>query len=167
MPYDRPPLTKKLWFGQKKVEEIFVHNQDFYNQKVVNLVLGKRVIALDAKQRSVKVEKGAIYHFERLLLATGAIPRPLPIPGGDLEGICYYRYLDDYLGVRSEASEDKSFIQEGLYGCLKQIQKLVKIKLGKERRFRIVFPRYVFQKSDVTITAFSGNPETFFLSEKR
>ncbi len=108
LPYDRPPLTKKLWFGQKKVEEIFVHNQDFYDQNGVKLVLGKRVMALDAKQRIVTVEQGISFHYERLLLATGATPRALSIPGGNLDGISYYRYLDDYLGITREASEGKS-----------------------------------------------------------
>ncbi len=108
LPYDRPPLTKKLWFGQKKVEEIFVHNQDYYDQNGAKLLLGRRVMALDARQRAVAVEHGPSFHYERLLLATGATPRPLPIPGGDLDGISYYRYLNDYLGIRKEASEGKS-----------------------------------------------------------
>ena len=40
LPYDRPPLTKKLWFGKKKVEDIFLHDQNFYDQNGVMLVAG-------------------------------------------------------------------------------------------------------------------------------
>ncbi len=108
LPYDRPPLTKKLWSGQKKVEEIFVHNQDFYDRNGVKLVLGKRIIVLDNSRKVATDDDGSIYHYERLLLATGATPRPLPIPGGDLKGISYYRYLDDYLRIKSEASAGRS-----------------------------------------------------------
>ncbi|OPZ81734.1 MAG: Putidaredoxin reductase [bacterium ADurb.Bin429] len=43
--------------------------------------------------------------YEKLLLATGGMPRALDIPGGDLEGIYYYRYLDDYLSLRPRAVE--------------------------------------------------------------
>ncbi len=108
LPYDRPPLSKKLWFGQKKVEDIFVHDSQFYEKNAVNLVLGTTVISLDAGQKTVTDDKGQIYHYRKLLLATGGAPARLPITGGDLDGISYYRYLDDYLRIREEAIEGKS-----------------------------------------------------------
>ena len=100
LPYDRPPLTKKLWFGKKKVEEIFLHDQEFYEQNKVTVASGITVTSLDPKQRSVTTNAGKQYRYQKLLLATGGVPRTLPIPGGDLEGICYFRTLDDYLKLR-------------------------------------------------------------------
>ncbi len=108
LPYDRPPLTKKLWFGQKKVEEIFLHDQAFYDQNMVKLVLHKKAVRLNANQRKISDDSGKSYGYDRLLLATGGVPRTLAISGGDLEGIYYYRYLDDYLRMRQEAAEGKS-----------------------------------------------------------
>ena len=113
LPYDRPPLSKKLWFGQKKVDEIFLYDQEFYNQNRIDVALGTKIILIDAKNKTISDEQGRGYRFEKLLLATGGIPRTLSIPGGDLEGICYYRYLDDYLRIRNEAKEGKSALVIG------------------------------------------------------
>ena len=104
LPYDRPDLTKKLWFGKKTLDQVFVHDRDYYLKNGVDLALGDRVVALDAKQKTVVDSSGETYHYEKLLLATGGIPRSLPVPGSDLEGICYYRYLDDYIRIRAEAT---------------------------------------------------------------
>jgi len=113
LPYDRPPLSKKLWFGQKTVEEIFLHPREFYDQNGVDLLLGAFVNSLDAKQKTIADDKGRTYHYGKLLLATGGVPTRLPIPGGDIEGICYYRSLDDYLRLRKEAVEGKSAVVVG------------------------------------------------------
>jgi 3-phenylpropionate/trans-cinnamate dioxygenase ferredoxin reductase component len=113
LPYDRPPLSKKLWFGKKKVEEIFLHDQEYYDQTSVTIALGTEVTALDASQKTVTTNKKTQYAFQKLLLATGGVPRTLPIPGGNLEGICYYRSLDDYLELRARAIEGKSAIVIG------------------------------------------------------
>jgi len=108
LPYDRPPLTKKLWFGKKKVEDIFLYHQEFYVQNGVTVASGVSVVALDAKQKSITTNDGRQYTFQKLLLATGGVPRTLPVPGGNLEGICYFRTLDDYLRMRKESIEGKS-----------------------------------------------------------
>ncbi|HAR62200.1 MAG: NAD(P)/FAD-dependent oxidoreductase [Candidatus Margulisiibacteriota bacterium] len=113
LPYDRPPLTKKLWFGKKKVEDIFVHDRNFYDQNGVILALGKHVISINTNQKTLTDSEGKEYAYETLLLATGGSPRHLPIPGGDLDGICYYRYLDDYLRTRQEAQQGKSAVVIG------------------------------------------------------
>ncbi len=104
-PYDRPPLTKKLWFGGKTVEEIYLHDRRFYERNGVRVVLGREAAAVDGRRRTVTDRAGRPYRYEKLLLATGGAPRRLPIPGGDLEGIYYYRTLDDYLRLRAEVSE--------------------------------------------------------------
>jgi 3-phenylpropionate/trans-cinnamate dioxygenase ferredoxin reductase subunit len=113
LPYDRPPLTKKLWFGKKKVEDIFLHDQKFYDQNGVTLAQGVAVTALDPKQRKIATSMGREFRFQRLLLATGGVPRTLPIPGGDLDGICYFRTLDDYLKLRGESTEGKKAVVIG------------------------------------------------------
>jgi 3-phenylpropionate/trans-cinnamate dioxygenase ferredoxin reductase subunit len=113
LPYDRPALSKKLWFGKKKVEEIFLHDQKYYDEKSIQVRPGTRIKELDARKKVVKDENGSSYRYEKLLLATGGVPRTLSIPGGDIEGICYYRYLDDYLRIKAEAKEGKSAVVIG------------------------------------------------------
>jgi 3-phenylpropionate/trans-cinnamate dioxygenase ferredoxin reductase subunit len=113
LPYDRPPLSKKLWFGKKKVEDIFLHDRAFYDQNGVTLALDTRVTALDPHQKTVTTSNNTRFRFQKILLAIGGTPRTLPIPGGNLEGICYYRTLDHYLRLRGEASAGKSAVVIG------------------------------------------------------
>ncbi len=113
LPYDRPPLTKKLWFGKKKVEDIFLHDRTFYDQNGVTVASGLTVTSLDAKQKTITAGDGKRYRFQKLLLATGGVPRTLSIPGGNTEGICYFRTLDDYLRLRTESTEGKSAVVIG------------------------------------------------------
>ncbi len=110
LPYDRPPLSKKLWFGKKEVKDIFLHDRAFYDRNGVTLFAGRRAVALDVKNKTVNDSKGESHRFEKLLLATGGAPQVLPIPGGDLSEICYYRVLDDYHRMRGEAAQGKSAV---------------------------------------------------------
>jgi 3-phenylpropionate/trans-cinnamate dioxygenase ferredoxin reductase subunit len=113
LPYDRPPLSKKLWVGDKKVEDILAHDKEYYEKKEVQLLLGTQVVALDAGNKTVTDDSGEQYRFEKLLLATGGIPRHLSIPGGEMDGIFYYRYLDDYARLRRETTPGKSAVVIG------------------------------------------------------
>jgi len=113
LPYHRPPLSKALWSGKKKVDDIFVHGRKYYDDSGVTLALGVRVTGIDPRRKSITTDTGANYHYEKLLLATGGAPRTLPIPGHDLEGVCYFRYLDDYQRVRGEATPGKSALVIG------------------------------------------------------
>jgi 3-phenylpropionate/trans-cinnamate dioxygenase ferredoxin reductase subunit len=113
LPYNRPPLSKKLWFGDKTVEDILVHDEAFYKKEEVELLLGTTVVDLDARNKTVTDNTGESFRFEKLLLATGGSPRHLSIPGSDMEGIFYYRYLDDYERLRREATVGKSAVVIG------------------------------------------------------
>src|SRR5690242_8605012 len=53
LPYDRPPLSKKLWFGKKKVEDIFLHDRAFYDQNNVTVLPGVRVTSLNAHKKTI------------------------------------------------------------------------------------------------------------------
>jgi NADPH-dependent 2,4-dienoyl-CoA reductase/sulfur reductase-like enzyme len=110
LPYNRPPLSKKLWFGKTEVKDLFVHDQAFYDQNGVSFFPGRRVVSLDAKSSTVTDSKGQSYRFKKLLLATGGSPQNLPIPGGEMDGVCYFRSLDDYQRIRPQAEEGRSAV---------------------------------------------------------
>lgn len=95
------------------MEDIFIHGGDFYGKNAVDLALEEKITSLDASKKTVADEKGNTYRFEKLLIATGGVPRKLPIPGADLDGIRYYRYLDDYLRTREKAKEGSSAVVIG------------------------------------------------------
>jgi len=113
LPYDRPPLSKKLWFGQKTLEQVFLHNRTFYDQNNITLALGARIVGLDPHRRTLTDAMGREYRYGSLLLATGASPRRLSIPGGDIDGVCYFRELDDYVRMRRQTEPGKSAVVIG------------------------------------------------------
>jgi NADPH-dependent 2,4-dienoyl-CoA reductase/sulfur reductase-like enzyme len=113
LPYDRPPLSKQLWTGGKTVAEIVLHDEGFYKTKSVELRLGTEVTQIDPAAHTIRDSQDNTYRYERLLLATGGTPRRLNVPGGDLEGISYYRTLHDYRELRSAAVEGKSVLVIG------------------------------------------------------
>jgi NADPH-dependent 2,4-dienoyl-CoA reductase/sulfur reductase-like enzyme len=112
-PYDRPPLTKKLWTGGQRVEEIFLHPGSFYAEHGVELKLGTDIVELDAAAHVMRDRAGNSYRYKKLLFATGGTPRRLTIPGGDLQGLSYYRTLHDYQRLRDAASSGKSAVVIG------------------------------------------------------
>ncbi len=101
LPYDRPPLTKKLWFGKKKVEEIFIHDQQYFADQGVTVAVNTTVADLDAEDKTLICTDGTSFRYDKLLLATGGLPRRLPIEGSQLDEVYYYRYLDDFLHLKS------------------------------------------------------------------
>jgi NAD(P)H-nitrite reductase large subunit len=113
LPYNRPDLSKKLWFGKKKVDQIYVNDEDFYTNNNVDVLMGIEVVGLNTVSRSIRDKKGSEWGYEKLLLAGGGSPRRLDIPGGDLEGISYYRYLDDYYAMKEQVDEDKTAVVIG------------------------------------------------------
>lgn len=113
LPYDRPPLTKKLWTGKKAVNDVFRHESEFYLRNDVDFGIGERVVKVDADSRCIETDRGHRHNYEKLLLATGGIPRRLDIPGGDMWGIYYYRYLEHYLRLRKDAQEGMSAVVIG------------------------------------------------------
>jgi len=113
LPYDRPPLSKQLWTGGKKVEEVTLHDDAFYKQNAVDVRLETRVTQIDPAAHTIRDEQGNAWRYERLLLATGGTPRQLTIPGGDLEGISYYRSLEHYRRLRGAATAGKSALVIG------------------------------------------------------
>jgi NADPH-dependent 2,4-dienoyl-CoA reductase/sulfur reductase-like enzyme len=96
-PYHRPPLSKELWFGKQTEDQLPVHDAAFYREQGVELLVRREVVELDPEKRRVWDERGVAYDYERLLLATGGRPRRLAVPGADLEGVHYYRDLEDYM----------------------------------------------------------------------
>lgn len=104
-PYHRPPLSKKLWFGQKKLDEIFVQSSDSYKQSNIDVLLGTTIVSLDADKKRIRDDKSNTYSYNKLLLATGGVPRKLT---NDIECICYYRYMSDYKKIRALAKERRS-----------------------------------------------------------
>lgn len=100
-PYERPPLTKGLWKETQAspVEAVDLHTVD----RGAELHLGRRAVGLDTTNRSVDDDRGDTWQYRRLLLATGATPRRLPLPAHPR--VIHFRTLDDYEHLRRLAGK--------------------------------------------------------------
>jgi 3-phenylpropionate/trans-cinnamate dioxygenase ferredoxin reductase component len=99
-PYERPPLSKDYLQGKAERDEAFVHEASYYADHDIDLRVGETVTELDPGHRELALGTGERLSFDRLLLATGAEPRRLSIPGSGLEGIHYLRTLADSEALR-------------------------------------------------------------------
>ena len=104
-PYIRPALSKGLW-KKLPLEKIWLHTRE----KGAQLSLGKTVTRLDVDKKEATLEDGQIFHYSKLLLATGAVPRRFPF--GEQE-IIYYRTMEDFRKVQAMVQAKKEFIVIG------------------------------------------------------
>lgn len=92
-PYERPPLSKGYLTGAKERDSVFVHEAAWYAANDVELHLGQSVTAIDREARTVRLGDGTVIRYDKLLLATGAEPRRLDVPGTELAGVHHLRRL--------------------------------------------------------------------------
>ncbi|MEO5877565.1 MAG: FAD-dependent oxidoreductase, partial [Streptosporangiaceae bacterium] len=86
-PYERPPLTKGLLLGKEADESVFVHAEAWYAANDVTLITHTPALSIDRTRRSVRLADGQDVPYAKLLLATGAAPRKLKVPGAALSGV--------------------------------------------------------------------------------
>jgi 3-phenylpropionate/trans-cinnamate dioxygenase ferredoxin reductase subunit len=101
LPYERPPLSKQVLRGEEEDTSASVHEESYYRDNDIELRLATRVESLDLAAGTVSTGDGEPIGFERLLLATGAAPRRLQLPGAELDGIHYLRTLPDCRALRT------------------------------------------------------------------
>jgi 3-phenylpropionate/trans-cinnamate dioxygenase ferredoxin reductase subunit len=99
-PYIRPPLSKGYLQGSEERSATFVHPDDWYGENDVQLSTSARVASIDRSARAVVLVDGEVVPYDQLLLATGAEPRHLSIPGADARGIHYLRTLENSEDLR-------------------------------------------------------------------
>ncbi|MFI6639848.1 NAD(P)/FAD-dependent oxidoreductase [Streptomyces sp. NPDC050504] len=92
-PYERPPLSKGFLTGKEERDSVYVHEPAWYARSDVELHLGQTVTHIDREARTVRLGDSTLVHYDKLLLATGAEPRRLDIPGTDLVGVHHLRRL--------------------------------------------------------------------------
>ncbi|MET8975997.1 FAD-dependent oxidoreductase [Streptomyces sp. NPDC004539] len=92
-PYERPPLSKGYLLGKDERDSVFVHEPAWYAQNDIELHLGQTVTAIDRAAKTVRLGDGTLVAYDKLLLATGAEPRRLDLPGTGLAGVHHLRRL--------------------------------------------------------------------------
>jgi NADPH-dependent 2,4-dienoyl-CoA reductase/sulfur reductase-like enzyme len=95
VPYDRPNLSKDYLAGNAPEEWIPLRPAEFYAERKIELLLGTKVTSIDTSKKSLTLENGKHVAYGALLLAMGAEPVRLNLPGGDLPHVHYLRTLAD------------------------------------------------------------------------
>jgi 3-phenylpropionate/trans-cinnamate dioxygenase ferredoxin reductase subunit len=118
LPYQRPPLSKALLAGEAQAGDVVLRPAAFFAEHEIELLAGRRVVALDRGGRRVRLDDGAELDYEHLVLATGARNRRLELPGGDLDGVLTLRSLADAIELRERLSqaEELTIIGAGFIG---------------------------------------------------
>ncbi|MEP6797821.1 MAG: FAD-dependent oxidoreductase [Lapillicoccus sp.] len=101
VPYDRPPLSKSYLRGESPLSETEVHPTDWYAGHDIDLRLGSAVTTVEREAHRVASTDGGWTAYDRLVLATGASPRRIDLPGADLGGVVQLRTVEDSDALRS------------------------------------------------------------------
>ncbi|MGB5085112.1 MAG: FAD/NAD(P)-binding oxidoreductase, partial [Methylocystis silviterrae] len=112
-PYHRPPLSKQMLLDAGNERQIFVHPESFYRDKAIDLQLSTRVISVDPENHTITTATGERIRYGRLLIATGATPRLLLVPGADLAGVHTLRQKADAETVRWAAAQARRAVVLG------------------------------------------------------
>lgn len=110
--YNRILLSPVL-AGEQTFEEIVLNDLNWYAENDIKLLLGRKVVKIDRKQRLVIADDGSEAEYDRLLIATGSNPFILPIPGKDLQGVIGYRDIADTQMMMDTAKTHKHAVVIG------------------------------------------------------
>ncbi len=112
-PCDRPNLSKDFLAGTAQEDWIPLRPDEFYRDRQIDLVLSARVTSIDTRERRVHLESGASYPFGVLLIATGADPVRLTIPGAPAIDVRYLRTFADSRAIVSRAESARRVLVIG------------------------------------------------------
>ncbi|WP_026370045.1 NAD(P)/FAD-dependent oxidoreductase [Kallotenue papyrolyticum] len=101
LPYERPPLSKGFLAGQEDEAGILINDAAFYRDHGIRVLLNTPVRAVDLETRRLIPVVGEPIGFEQLLIATGAQPRRLDLPGAERAEVFYLRSVDDARRIRA------------------------------------------------------------------
>ena len=114
-PYSRPPLSKGLLLGTADLDSVWVHSTQWYADQQVDLVTGHLVTAIDLDRCHIEAG-GRQWSYDRLLMATGALPRHLPLADASGAEVVYLRTLDDALELKSRLAGHVLIVGAGWIG---------------------------------------------------
>lgn len=100
LPYQRPPLSKAWLTAPEQPEPTLIRPASFYAEREIELTRARKAVGIDREECQVLFSDGGVMRYDALILATGASPRRLDLPGGTLRGIHYLRDLGDAVDLR-------------------------------------------------------------------
>lgn len=117
-PYDRPPLSKAVLLKAKAPGDCALFGDTFFADRAIDLKLAASVVEIDRAGRAVLLDNGECIGYSRLLLAIGASPRTLSLPGSELPGVLTLRTVDDAraLAARLHHGQHVAIVGGGFIG---------------------------------------------------
>lgn len=112
-PYERPGLSKGVLQGKNEPESLYVHDQGWYSDHDITTRLDEAATALDLDGRTVRLASGETVGYADLVLATGARPRTLDLPGVQLPGVFSLRRVSDSVALRQSFREGRRLVVIG------------------------------------------------------
>ena len=113
IPYERPPLSKSFLAGKDSEDAIKINPEEFYKENGIELRLECEVGTVDVKRKRLILKNKDEFGFHKLVIATGARPRTLNIPGSRLQNLFYLRSLNDSKRIRNASAKAKHAIVIG------------------------------------------------------
>jgi 3-phenylpropionate/trans-cinnamate dioxygenase ferredoxin reductase component len=112
-PYERPPLSKAYLRGEADRASLYVHPEGFYAAHDIELRPSTAVRSISSGARQLELATGERLGYQRLLLATGAASRRLPLPGADLDGVHHLRSRRDADALAAAAARAEHVVVVG------------------------------------------------------
>jgi 3-phenylpropionate/trans-cinnamate dioxygenase ferredoxin reductase subunit len=119
LPYNRPPLSKDFLRGESEEDDLPLEDEGFYRHHDIEVRLRTRAQALDPDRRVVTLSDGETLGYGWCIVATGAWPKPLPVPGAEGSGVRYLRSRHQARELRDAAAAARSavVVGSGFIGC--------------------------------------------------
>ncbi|HET9428747.1 MAG TPA: FAD-dependent oxidoreductase [Allosphingosinicella sp.] len=131
LPYERPPLSKDYLAGEKPFERLLFRPADFWTERKVEMLTGRRIIEVRPQERFVVTAAGETFGYKDLVWAAGGTPRRLSCPGAELAGLHSIRSRGDVDALRRELAQAKNVVVVG-GGYIGLEAAAVLSKLGKK-----------------------------------
>jgi 3-phenylpropionate/trans-cinnamate dioxygenase ferredoxin reductase subunit len=153
MPYERPPLSKEYLAQERPFERLYLRPAEYWQQKHVELLLGRTVITVDPALHLITCDNGSNTGYDKLIWAAGGDPRTLPVPGAQLGGVHAVRDREDVDAIMAElgTTEDIVIIGGGYIGLEAAA---VFSKLGKKVTLLEALPRILARVAGEQLSAF-------------
>ncbi len=113
LPYERPPLSKSFLAGKDTEDAIRMEPADFYRDHGIDVRLNTVVTAVDAERKRLVLKSGEVLTFEKLVIATGAVPRMLDVPGAGLHHVHVLRTIADSKAIAASADSARRAVVIG------------------------------------------------------
>ncbi|MGM7666159.1 NAD(P)/FAD-dependent oxidoreductase [Microbacterium sp. A93] len=113
LPYERPPMSKDYLVGKATFDDALVHPADWYQEHDITVRQRTRATAIDTAEHQVTLDDGSQLSYDKLVLATGATARHLPIEGADAAGVFYLRTVEDADAIHGTFGEGKRLVLIG------------------------------------------------------